>query len=274
MSRHTRRRSPAPALWALIAIFGLPALAEAQLFPNAAIHRKRVPCCQEPPVYKMYREQFYGHYPTCWRQWPSGWGCPTPEAPPQWDIVQREDPIRSERDVQIPSLDASLPASGGPPAANLPLPDAGSPFEMPDSSRQPAQEPSGLNPPAQRQPEPSPFDLNPPTPNQPEPSPFDLPQTSLPVPGGIELDRALPELAPPGGIAYASEAPPQPIEAFGPLVPMLPDPGLSPTNRFEVPEYVVDRVPPQPSEMDELNQRAPRRGVVAGMVDRFKSRMR
>ena len=39
------------------------------------------PCRQELPVFHAYRHQFYGYHPTCWRRFPPGWGCPSPEAP-------------------------------------------------------------------------------------------------------------------------------------------------------------------------------------------------
>jgi hypothetical protein len=65
-------------------VVGLPGLASAQqsgLFPNAPIRRVRPPCDQEDSIYKLYRHQYYGYHPTCWRKFPDGWGCPSPEAP-------------------------------------------------------------------------------------------------------------------------------------------------------------------------------------------------
>ena len=61
-----------------------PSLAEAQqsgLFPNIGVRRQRVPCAAEDPVYKLYRHEYFGYHPTCWRRFPAGWGCPSPEAP-------------------------------------------------------------------------------------------------------------------------------------------------------------------------------------------------
>ena len=81
---NSRRRFRSPAAWALVVVFGAPALVEAQqsgLFPNAPINRERVPCPHEDPVYRLYRHQYFGYHPTCWRRFPEGWGCPSPEAP-------------------------------------------------------------------------------------------------------------------------------------------------------------------------------------------------
>jgi hypothetical protein len=68
----------------LVVVLGAPALVEAQqsgLFPNASIRRERVPCPHEDPVYRLYRHEYFGYHPTCWRRFPAGWGCPSPEAP-------------------------------------------------------------------------------------------------------------------------------------------------------------------------------------------------
>src|SRR5262245_23754476 len=75
------RRWRSPAAVALAAFLGLPALAEAQLFPDMNIKRERPPRSHEAPIYSLYRQQYYGYFPTCWRRFPPGWGCPSPEAP-------------------------------------------------------------------------------------------------------------------------------------------------------------------------------------------------
>ena len=81
MLTNSRRRTRWPLWAALGLIAGVPALAEAQLFPNLAIKRER-PCCNaEDPVFRLYRHQYYGYHPTCWRRFPPGWGCPSPEGP-------------------------------------------------------------------------------------------------------------------------------------------------------------------------------------------------
>src|SRR5262245_19163709 len=79
----TWRRLRSPAMWAVALGLGMPALVQAQteLFPLAPITRERVPCPMEDPVYGLHRQQYYGYFPTCWRPFPPGWGCPSPEAP-------------------------------------------------------------------------------------------------------------------------------------------------------------------------------------------------
>ena len=78
MMRMSRKRIGHPAWLGLALVVGLPALAEAQLFPNRTITRERQPCASEPPFYSTVRRNFYGYYPTCWSRFPDGWGCPCP----------------------------------------------------------------------------------------------------------------------------------------------------------------------------------------------------
>ena len=42
-------------------------------------HRERPPCPEEDPVYKYYKQQYFGYHYTCWRPFPAGWGCPSKE---------------------------------------------------------------------------------------------------------------------------------------------------------------------------------------------------
>ncbi len=73
-----------PGALAMALVLGMPWLAQAQqggLFPLAPITRQRPPCPMEDPVYELYRHQYFGYFPTCWRQFPAGWGCPSPDAP-------------------------------------------------------------------------------------------------------------------------------------------------------------------------------------------------
>ena len=84
MRTHSRRQDGWAVAGALAFIVSTPALAHAQqsgLFPLAPIQRQRTPCPMEDPVYRMYRQQYFGYHPTCWRRFPPGWGCPSPEAP-------------------------------------------------------------------------------------------------------------------------------------------------------------------------------------------------
>jgi hypothetical protein len=84
MLTNSRRGVRALAMAALTLIVGLPERAWAQqtgLFPLAPIRRQRPACDNEDPLYKVYKYQYYGYHPTCWRRFPDGWGCPSPEAP-------------------------------------------------------------------------------------------------------------------------------------------------------------------------------------------------
>lgn len=79
-----KRRWRAPALAVSALVLGAPAPTFAQqsgLFPNATIRRVRPSCDQQDPIYKHYRDHYYGYHPTCWRRFPDGWGCPSPEGP-------------------------------------------------------------------------------------------------------------------------------------------------------------------------------------------------
>jgi hypothetical protein len=70
--------------WGIALVLLAPTFAQAQqtgLFPLAPIRRQRVPCPDENPIYRRYRADYYGYYPTCWRRFPPGWGCLSPEAP-------------------------------------------------------------------------------------------------------------------------------------------------------------------------------------------------
>lgn len=86
------RRSRPTALLALTMVLGAPALASAQLFPNLPIRRERTPCSNENPQFRQIRQDYWGYYPTCWRRFPPGWGCPSPEAP-NWEEEKRKRPL-------------------------------------------------------------------------------------------------------------------------------------------------------------------------------------
>ena len=84
MRTKSRSRARGLVLAVLTLIVSMPELAHAQqsgLFPLAPIKRQRIPCDQEDPVYKIYKEKYFGYHPACWRPFPTGWGCPSPEKP-------------------------------------------------------------------------------------------------------------------------------------------------------------------------------------------------
>jgi hypothetical protein len=222
------RRLRSPAAWALVMILGAPMLAEAQqggLFPLAPIRRQRVPCHAENPVYGLYRHEYFGYHPTCWRRFPAGWGCPSPEAPDAAASFAKRP-----RDPALPMTPEDFGGPGrdregmepegaepppGPEGEQLPpLPDdkVRTPFQpdKPEASPAPRAEPRPTPPPGGANP--NPLDLpaapaerpsNPPTAERPSnPPPADLPTPtgrveSPTLPGPVEAPLlALPDPAP------------------------------------------------------------------------------
>lgn len=78
MTKASWRKSRSPWVWAIAMIVGLPAIADAQLFPNLNVRRQRPACVQEPPFNAHVRRDYFGYYPTCWSRFPAGWACPCP----------------------------------------------------------------------------------------------------------------------------------------------------------------------------------------------------
>jgi hypothetical protein len=144
MRTRSRRRLGWLAAWALAVVVGGPELAHAQqggLFPLAPIRRQRPPCALEDPVYKLYRHEYYGYHPTCWRRFPTGWGCPNPEAPnaaAEFKKLPRDVPSAEPGpdDEAMPGNEA-MPggAPGARPGANAPNPNALPP--LPSGERSP-----------------------------------------------------------------------------------------------------------------------------------------
>ncbi len=93
MRRNSWRGSHALTLVVLTAAVSLSGRVEAQqtgIFPLAPIRRQRVPCDREDPTYKVYKQQYFGYHPTCWRTFPAGWGCPSSEATEQTEVLRRD----------------------------------------------------------------------------------------------------------------------------------------------------------------------------------------
>ncbi len=79
MRTNARRGSHALTMVVLTAAVSLSGRVEAQqtgLFPLAPIRRQRVPCDREDPTYKIYKQQYFGYHPTCWRTFPRRLGMP------------------------------------------------------------------------------------------------------------------------------------------------------------------------------------------------------
>lgn len=138
-------------LLVLTLLLGAPSLASAQLLPNLPIRRERPDCSQENPQYRVIRQEYWGYYPTCWRKFPPGWGCPSPEAP-NWQREKQARPLapldlppagdadrdRDRGDDTPPRGDDRMPGDRNPPDAPPrnndtgvpPLPnDTNSPFD-------------------------------------------------------------------------------------------------------------------------------------------------
>lgn len=162
MRTNARRGAHALTLVVLTAAVSLSGRVEAQqtgLFPLAPIRRQRVPCDQEDPTYKIYKHQYFGYHPTCWRTFPPGWGCPSEQAP-NWEKSQKEYPVGGNREELGAPPGPEEDMGPGPMRRAAPavpeLPPERSPFDDLQNPR-PEPLPRG-NAPGATQPRPSPFD--------------------------------------------------------------------------------------------------------------------
>jgi hypothetical protein len=257
-----------PLLVAVAASVVLTESAQAQqtgLFPLHPIKRQRVPCSQEDPVYRIYKDQYFGYHPTLWRRFPSGWGAPSPEAPDA-KASFKEIPLQYPEDYSDggePGADpgAEAPARPGGALPNLPTPpaeDERSPFEM-DAPR------PGNTPPAAE----APARTEPATPaDDPNRSPFDLdPRASAPRPKPPELaPPAIPSASRGGrGRRMTDE---DAALAGSPLLAM-PDAGVD--EAYEAPSLGGPAPSPAPGHDHAHNHgnagQTPRRNRLAAMMD-------
>jgi hypothetical protein len=232
MRTKSRSRGRGLVLAVLTLILSVPELARAQqsgLFPLKPINRQRVPCDQEDPVYKVYKEKYFGYHPTCWRPFPAGWGCPSPEKP---DV---EKAFKERKPRPYEDSPAGMPEDGqqGEQPAQRPevpaLPGGGrSPFEQPA----PAGGPANPAAPREGQRPQSPFDepaaAPAATPNGPRAGRSRPPHPMIGE-GGPDL-RAPEQPAAPAGARTTSSAPESgtdPREDDGPLL-ALPNVTLPP----------------------------------------------
>jgi hypothetical protein len=226
MLTNTWRRLRSPAAWAFLMIVGAPMLAEAQqggLFPLAPVRRQRVPCPMEDPTFGLYRQEYYGYFPTCWRRFPPGWGCPSPEAPnPAASFKERpRDPLP---DLRQPGDEPNgAPGDRG----NAPMEDPRGGTELPRVPSDNSTSPFQLDRPGDRT-APRP-DRNPPPPA--DSNPLDLPG---PVDGAKPTKPKAGDVPPPTGLI---EQPAAPGLEDAPLL-ALPDPvapPAAPTSPFAAP---------------------------------------
>lgn len=141
MQTRTRRRWSLAMVVAATWVLGHATPSDAQLFPNLPIQRPKVPCDQEAPYYKVFRQHYHGYFPTCWRAFPKGWACPCPN-PEQPDWAGAIAKIPLQKDPQyFQDLTAPIGEEGlGPDGMEGPLPgregepirpaNPRSPFEM------------------------------------------------------------------------------------------------------------------------------------------------
>lgn len=151
------RRRMTLAVLACLAIMGaFPTISWAQLLPNLPLQKhKKTPCANESSAIQMYRREYFGYQPTCWRKFPTGWGCPSPEAPnaaAEFAQRKREKPVPSAGPDDLPAGTDDLPSMPGdgtapgmderPNSSLPPIPGGGgSPFDLntnPSNPRPPA----------------------------------------------------------------------------------------------------------------------------------------
>lgn len=267
---HTNSWRRRLGMWLLATVAGVVFAESAQaqqmgLFPLHPIKRKRVPCDQEDPVYRIYKDQYFGYHPTLWRRFPSGWGAPSPEAPnkeqnykeipllkPDWATDMEPG---AEEGAQ-PGAAPAQPNTGRPNLPPAPAADERSPFEIDDKpgaaprpETPPRQEPATRTPnvPAAPDAEKSPFDI----PAAPRASTTRSPELSSPT--GPSASRT-------GRTRRSSEV--DAAEAGGPLLAM-PDTSLD--DAYRAPELGAPAA--AAAEGPQHVHQPPRRGRLASMMD-------
>jgi hypothetical protein len=282
MRTNSRSRGRGLVLAALTVVVSLPELARAQqtgLFPLAPIKRKRVPCDQEDPIYKTYKQRYFGYHPTCWEQFPSGWGCPSRYGPDKAKSFKDFPPFVGERPEPRPEGEGEegmQPLPGTTRPARPPLPGGGrSPFDEPTDTDRPGTAPR--NPRGGQAPLPTPpgdpFDLDnkPAAPTTPQPG-----QERPAAPGAASNG---PELSAPadqpgslqGARSSGNESADEPTdrEGMGPVL-ALPSVNLPPVDDPGVP---FGTLPPAPStdiaananSTSPANSSPPRRSFLSGL---------
>ncbi|WZO97168.1 hypothetical protein EP7_004190 [Isosphaeraceae bacterium EP7] len=287
MRAMTRRRDRLSATLVLtvLGILGMEDLAQAQqggLFPLAGTHRRRdeQPCDQEPAIYKMYRQEYFGYHPTCWRQFPGGWGCPSPYAANKAEEYRKlpltkPKPLDADNDDAPPDASAPLPPGDEAMPGNIPdLPDAStpSPFNLdnapkPGAALPPADLPrrDSAQPPAAAEPS----DLAPPA-NAPSPFDVGLPPAATATPPQASRPRLLPGRT----VSLANTTREMPVIAM-PEAPETGMPAASSLTLTPPPGTVIEGLPvvTEPEALAPV-QAPQRRGILTGLFDRANKRRR
>jgi hypothetical protein len=254
-----------PAWAGLALVLGLPSVVQAQmpLFPNLTTRkRQRVSCLQEAPEYRLYRQQYYGYYPTCWRMFPPGWGCPSPE-------VVNPDPVMRELERNLPTIQP-FGSQGREGETNPPTDDQNPNVPaLPDSERQRMPE-RDLTPPVEG----APLD-NPPAAGAEAPASDAAVRRRPRSPGSISLattdhlEPIEPPSAPPAlesePSADAASAPPVPAATAPTATPPL---GAAPSTPVLLPT-TASSAPPPPGTMPQQ-----RRTLLGSFFDSLRGRQR
>jgi hypothetical protein len=275
MRTNSRSRGRGLILAALALVASLPELARAQqtgLFPLHPIKRQRQTCDQENPIYKTYKTQYFGYHPTCWRTFPSGWGCPSPEAP---------DKAKAFKDLPLASGDraegtgeneqdqGAMPGQPGATRPTLPPLQGGtrSPFETEDPAAAP-RNPRGA-PNALPTPPGDPFELDKPeTPATPRTAP-ERPGNPGSASNGPELSAPAESSAPiQGARTSRNEESDEPRNADedGPVL-ALPRVNLPGIDDAGVPFGTPPPNPAANTATADAGSAPPRRGILSGFFN-------
>lgn len=252
MRVNVMRWTPRTGLLALALIVVLPELAAAQanaLFPDIYIKRQRECCANEDPQYRMIREQYFGYFPTCWRRFPPGWGCLSPDAP-NWEEALRKLPLEIPEGMGAAGEEAPAGPTDDPfmrpgrePEGALPeLPrDEGTLFPTPDGRPRP----EGTEP-------------RPDVPGDPA-APAELLQRPGPTAAADPSDLEVPALE----AAGASDEVPPPLSAPASALPSSTLLGSPPPVE---PSAMV------PSGDNTVHRATARRGVISQLIGRMRRR--
>ncbi len=264
MRTNSRRREQGLVLAVLTVVLSLPKLAQAQqggLFPLAPIKRQRVPCDQEDPIYKIYKQQYFGYHPTCWRKFPEGWGCPSREAPNREQSF-KDLPLLSGKDEDLETMppEDEMPAEARPPGARPALPNPPtnerSPFELDKPDTAPAAPRRRQAPPAQTDPFAPPPGGTPRANRSQRPSSPALPGSDVPA---LSAPADQPDVSQ-GARSARNDSDNRTVvdeSEDGPLL-ALPNLSLPPTDDFGAGSTATNSAATTPSP-------APRRGLISGL---------
>ena len=191
MTKATRRIPGSPALLAIALIVGLPAIGNAQLFPNRTVKRERPACVQEPAVQRPRPPRLLRILPDLLVEVPGrlGLSVPQPRAAKCRRVVPTPAARQADRRGAGGDPGTDDPANPGDMPADPmipPIPNPGrSPFDI-DSSKPGATDPAGTPPVGPLR---NPNESAPST--GPSPSPGTAPRnTPIPAPTGLlEMPR-------------------------------------------------------------------------------------